>query len=375
MIVVGINLISFKSDNISGIGQFAKRFFIEMSDFDLSGFHFIVYKQKSINLDLFSFPRTASYEVVNVPDIGGGAKLALFEQTLFYCWLKKCDVMWSPNYSSPWFGKRKKVVSILDIYPLINKKSYGAWKRFWSKILFRINAIAATDIVTISECSRNDLIQILGVPPQKIHLLYCFIPSSEVASIIDATGNDFITISGEKVLLKRPYFLSVSQIKPIKNYEGLIKAFAKFKEKHSDFSLYVVGSKGWDYEEVFNLVARLNLSGSVIFTGYISLEDIHSLYKNCYATVLPSFYEGFGYTPLEGFYRNKIAIASNVSSIPEVVGNAGIYINPYEIDSIVAGLEKSTEDITEYEHNIKNQLSKFDSKAITSCFLDLLRNN
>lgn len=373
MRVVGINLICVRSNNLSGIGHVAKRYFMEMEKADLSEFHFIIYKQKSIDENIFCIQKNADYEIVNVPDVGGGMKLALFEQTLFYFYMKKCDVMWSPNYSSPWFGRRKKIVSILDIYPIIDKKSYGLWKRTWCKILNYINACAADVVLTISECSKKDLINVLGVPTDKICLLYCFLSSKEIESIKSIKPADSITIEGKPVRLKQPYFLAVSVIKPIKNYEGLIRAFAKFKAVHPEYSLYIVGSKGWGYESVFDIVKESNLSESVIFTGYISSEDINTLYLNCRTTVLPSFYEGFGYTPLEGFYRGKIAIASRVSSIPEVVGEAGIYVDPYNVDSIESGLEKGSGDIKEYESKIEKQIAKFNARKLTEDFLSLLR--
>ena len=374
MRVVGINLICIRSNKLSGIGHFAKRYFMEMARLDLSEFHFIIYKQKSVDSAVFCFPENASYEIVNVPDLDGGAGLAIFEQTFFYFYLKKCDVMWSPNATSPWFGKRKKIISILDIYPIIDSKTYRPWKRFWAKVLIKLNARAASTIVTISECSRKDIIEVLHVKPSKIRLLYCFISTDEIEEIKEKVPSNIITISGRVNELKKPYFLAVSVIKPIKNYEGLIQAFAVFKKIHPEYTLYVVGSKGWGFEKVFELVEEYQLKDSVVFTGYISTDDINSLYCGCQATVLPSFYEGFGYTPLEGFYRGKATIASFTSSIPEVVGEAGIYINPEDINSIVGGLEKGAGELTVYEDKIAEQTSKFDAQIITKGFLSLLND-
>lgn len=373
MRTVGINLICIRSNKLSGIGHVAKRYFMEMARFDLREFHFVIYKQKSVDASVFCIPENASYEIVNVPDLDGGAGLALFEQTLFYFYLKKCDVMWSPNYSSPWFGKRKKIISILDIYPLLNNKTYGALKRFIGYVLSFINAFASTEIVTISECSKNDIISVLKTKPEKIKLLPCFISTPEVERIQSFEETDSIELSGSCVKLKKPFFLAVSVIKPIKNYEGLISAFAKFHIKHPDYSLYIVGSKGWDYDKVFAMVEELGIQDSVIFTGYLSEKDINTLYEHCHATVLPSFYEGFGYTPLEGFYRGKISVASNISSIPEVVGDAGIYVDPYSVDSIAEGLEKSIGEILEYKKNIGEQIQKFDAHTITLKLLDLFK--
>lgn len=375
MRTVGINLICIRSNKLSGIGHVAKRYFMEMERFDLSDFHFIIYKQKSVDITIFSIPKNADYEIVNVPDLDGGAGLALFEQTLFYFYLKKCDVMWSPNCSSPWFGRRKKIISILDIYPIVYKNTYGRWKTFWSKVLYKLNIVHCDTIVTISEYSKQDLINVLGVDPGKIKLLYCFLPSLEIEEIRSKQGNrETISIDGKVHHLKKPYFLAVSSIQPIKNYEGLMLAFGLFHKKNPEYNLYVVGGKGWSYEKVFSIVREQGLENAITFTGYISDDDINTLYFNCHATVMPSFYEGFGYTPLEGFYRGKICVATKITSVPEVVGNAGIYVDPYNVESIAEGMEACTGDITKYEKEIPTQIGKFRADFITKQFLDLLRN-
>lgn len=375
MRVVGINLICIRSNRLSGIGHVAKRFFMEMARLDLSDFHFIIYKQKSVDASVFCIPGNASCEIINVPDIDGGARLTLFEQTLFYFYLKRCDLMWSPNTSSPWFGKRKKIISILDIYPIVYKNTYGRWKTLWSKILYKLNIFFSDTIVTISEYSKQDLINVLKVKPERIKLLYCFLPTYEVEAIKSASvESESIVIGGERHVLNKPFFLAVSSIQPIKNYEGLIKAFGIFHEKHPDYYLYVVGGKGWAYQRVFSLVNELKLNNSIIFTGYINDEDINILYDKCLATVLPSYYEGFGYTPLEGFYRGKICVASQITSVPEVVGEAGIYVDPYDSASIADGLERCTGDISVYEEHIGDQIKKFDAESITLELLNLFRS-
>lgn len=374
MRIVGINLICVRSNNLSGIGHMAKRYFMEMARLDLSEFHFIIYKQKSVDEAIFCFPLNASYEIVNVPDLDGGAGLAIFEQTLFYFYLKKCDVMWSPNSSSPWFGRRKKIISILDIYPITYKHTYGRLKRYSSWLLYKLNILFSDSIITISEYSKNDLIEFLHVDPEKIKVLYCFIPSNEVELMeLDSVSSD-ISINGECVPLKIPYFLAVSSLQPIKNYEGLIQGFSQFHKRNKDYYLYIVGGKGWNYERIYKLVEDNNLSEYVIFTGYISEHDLNTLYRNCHATVMPSFYEGFGYTPLEGFYRGKICIATNKTSVPEVVGKAGIYVDPYNVDTIAEGLRNSTESLTEFEKHIKEQISKFDGAKTTRELLEFLKN-
>lgn len=368
MRIIGINLIFMRSTQLSGIGKLIDRFFIEMKYFDLSNFKFIIYIQKNIDEKKFSLPENMFYEIIKVPAVGGGVKLVVFEQTLFHFWIKKCDLMYSPNYATPWFGRRRKVVSILDIYPIIYKKSYGIWKRFWSKILYKLNANFADVIITISDCSKNDLTTLLHIKPEKIKIINCFIPVDEFKAITDNHSEFLIS---DSIIASKPYFLSVSVLKPVKNYEGLIMAFSIFHQNHPEYKLYIVGSKGWHYDSIFHIVKNNNLIDSVIFTGYISDSDINILYSNCEGVILVSFYEGFGYTPLEGFYHNKPCVVSDVASIPEVVGNAGIYVNPYDIKSIYQGMETFIQKKDELKKYIPEQIQKFNPHIQTNKLLEI----
>lgn len=371
MRIIGINLISIRSNQLSGIGKHIDRFFMEMKHFDLSDCKFFIYLQKNIDERKFSLPDNMTYDILRVPAVGGGFKLAVFEQTLFHFWIKKCDLMYSPNYASPWFGSREKIISIHDIYPIIYKKSYRAWKRLWIRILYKINAHFADTIITVSECSKNDLITVLHIKPKRIKIIYNFISSDEFKAIAD---NSLENINLGTVNVQKPYFLSVSVLKPVKNYEGLIKAFSLFHQEHPEYKLLIVGSKGWDYDSIFNVVKDNNLTASVIFTGYISDKEINILYANCEGVILVSFYEGFGYAPLEGFYRNKPCIVSDVASIPEVVGNAGIYVNPYDIQSINQGMESFIHMKDELTIYIPEQINKFDPHIQTSKLIEIFES-
>ena len=120
-------------------------------------------------------------------------------------------------------------------------------------------------------------------------------------------------------------------MQPAKNIDGLIDAFHLFHLENPSFYLYIVGSKGWNYRNLFTQVEKYNLEDRVIFTGYLDDSELSILYSKCIGVVYVSFYEGFGIPPLEGFYHNKSCVASNTSSIPEVVGKAGVLVDPYGI--------------------------------------------
>ena len=144
---------------------------------------------------------------------------------------------------------------------------------------------------------------------------------------------EWINIILEKFNLENNKFiLSVSTLEPRKNYLRLIKAFAQ--SKRQDEKLVIVGKKGWGYQEVFELVKKMNLKGAVIFLDYVKDKELLALYNTCKFFVMPSLYEGFGLPPLEAMACGAPVIVSNRSSLPEVVGEAALLVDPYSVEDL-----------------------------------------
>ena len=130
-------------------------------------------------------------------------------------------------------------------------------------------------------------------------------------------------------IISNPYILTVSTISPRKNIDGLIKAFNLLKEQ-IPHNLIIAGKNGWNYEYVFRLVDELKLNDRVWFTGAVTDDELKLLYKNASLFVYPSYYEGFGLPPLEAMACGCPTLVSNVTSLPEVVGNEEMTFNPYD---------------------------------------------
>ena len=134
-----------------------------------------------------------------------------------------------------------------------------------------------------------------------------------------------------------PYILSLGTLEPRKNIDTLIKGFARLVQEQNlkDLHLVLVGTHGWQYEKIFDEISK---SGSVkdriIFTGYVDDADLAALYSAALVFVYPSFYEGFGLPPLEAMQCGTPVITSNTSSLPEVVGDAGIMLDPKDTDGL-----------------------------------------
>ena len=149
----------------------------------------------------------------------------------------------------------------------------------------------------------------------------------------------------EKHGIQRPYLLYTGTIEPRKNLIKLIQAYNELL-KHTDHrpQLVLCGGRGWLDEEVFEQVAELKLQRMVKFTGYVDDEDLPALYSACEAFVYPSLYEGFGLPPLEAMACGAAVITSNSSSLPEVVGDAGIMVNPNDLGELSGAIASLLND-------------------------------
>ena len=369
---IAINLISFSNTKSVGTFVFTKRILSELFKNYLKDYVFIIYIQKGISIKDFCIPISDNIKIINVPKFKRSYFRIIFEQTLFYFYLKKCDVFFTPSLSLPIFAHGKKILTIHDMIPFWEKNKYSFLIRHYVIFMTRIAAKVSKAIVTVSESSKNDIIKYLKLNHDKVHVIYNFILNNEDViknNIINDT--ELITNHSLKISLNVPFFLTVSTLQPAKNIDGLIKAFALFKKRNPNYYLYIVGNKGWNYSNLFELVKLYKLERYVIFTGYLDDIALSRLYSNCIGVIYVSLYEGFGIPPLEGFYHNKICVASNISSIPEVVGNAGYLVDPYSIDSIAIGMESLINDVENKSKFIPIQIKKFTPKDQINKLIDL----
>ncbi|MBN1218398.1 MAG: glycosyltransferase family 4 protein [Anaerolineae bacterium] len=244
------------------------------------------------------------------------------------------DLLHSPDFIPPFRRKCKSVITIHDLafllYPhFLTKESaryYGQIDHAWRN----------TDhIIAVSETTKHDSINMLGVPEKKITVIheaanpvYRPIPKTEAQRV-----------AREKYKLDNQFILFVSTIEPRKNLPGLLQAYRRLRDEYKrDEVLVLAGSKGWLWEEVYQTTDRLNLDKHVAFLGRVPSEDLVYLYNAADLLVHPSFYEGFGLTPLEAMNCGTPVIVSNTSALPEVVGDAALMVDPHDIDGLTVAM-------------------------------------
>jgi glycosyltransferase involved in cell wall biosynthesis len=186
-------------------------------------------------------------------------------------------------------------------------------------------------IITVSNFSREDISQALNFPKEKIFVTHLaaediYYPRNKLEC-----KNYIRTHYG----IEDNFILYIGGFSPRKNIKGLIEAFSKVKAKLKDnVKLVILGKKGRSYYDYRDLVHSLNLKDEVIFTGYVPMEELPLFYNAAYVFCYPSFYEGFGLPPIEAMACGTPTIASNVTSIPEILGDAVLYVNPSNIEDL-----------------------------------------
>lgn len=253
------------------------------------------------------------------------------------------SIFHSPSYVVPLLFSQNSVVTMHDLIPLLfpdNLQTKAAQISYISMI--RLAVKRSSRIIAVSEHTKSDLVQHLGVPEEKLTTIY------EAAE-----GNYRVINDTEKIEqalrhygVKKPYFLWVGNYKPHKNVVRLIEAFSKLqkKEKLDDLSLVLVGPRDKRFPEAPKLISKLGMEDRIRQTGFVLEEDLVCLYSAATAFVLPSLYEGFGLTVLEAMACGTPVICSNSSSLPEVAGEAACFIDPNDSESITIAMKRILDD-------------------------------
>lgn len=240
------------------------------------------------------------------------------------------DIIHSNNFRFPKDTCAKKIVTIYDVCFLEYPEYTTEANRLFCYQGTLDSMLYADKIIAISEYTKQRLIHFFPfVDERKIEVVYCGNRDTLL------TYHDKINSIKKYNLMPEQYFLSVGTIEPRKNYETLLKAYKEYLSNSQQHKkLCIAGGYGWLEDDFRQKIEALGLENDVVVTGYVSEEDLANLYRYCFAFIYPTWYEGFGMPVLEAMNFGKIVIASNVTSIPEVVGNAGILVEPGDVQGI-----------------------------------------
>jgi glycosyltransferase involved in cell wall biosynthesis len=252
------------------------------------------------------------------------------------------DVYHAPHYVLPAGVRCRSVVTIHDCIHLMfpqylpNKAAYAyARASMWAA------ARRSDCILTVSEASKRDILHFFKVPPEKIVVVYNAIDDHFRVT----PAEEDVARVRERYQLDHQFVLYVGNIKPHKNLVRLIEAFAELRTSGFDeLKLLIIGDEISKLPALRRAVHRHKLHKHVRFLGYLPDQTLAILYRLASAFVFPSLYEGFGLPALEAMASGTPVVTSNVSSLPEVAGDAALLVDPYDVDSLVEGLRRVLSD-------------------------------
>ena len=365
---VAINLLNFSDDKIAGAAVFAKNLLNAWFKKQIAFPDIVIYHADCVDIKrVFALPDLdqVSYKKVKVNNFW---LRILYEQIILPFVLRDFDVYFSPTPVMPFLSRLvnrrlKNIVTIHDMIPFFVPKKYGKLRSLYVRLISKYSSKYADQIITVSENSRTDISLIAKINPDKVIIIYNFMPSSA---------------NKEKISYDQ-FFLSISTIEPGKNIENTLLGFKVFleNEAYQNYKFYWIGKIGWGYSEtdLNRMIEASGLQKNFFLMGYVDDAEKDELLRHCTAMVYLSHYEGFGLPVLEGLYHNKPAVVSNTSSLPEVIGKAGILCDKSDAGNIGDALTTICENLQDYVNEIPDQLKKFDEDAQVQKFLKVIEVN
>jgi glycosyltransferase involved in cell wall biosynthesis len=244
------------------------------------------------------------------------------------------DLFHSPDYLLPPLRHGKKVVTVHDLSFLRHPEAAEPSLCAYLCASVPRSVRKADFVLGDSESTRQDVIELLGIDGDRVEVVY------------PGVGQAFRVIEDQRHLamvrelygLGRPFILNVGTLEPRKNLVTLLNAYAALRQHGVEHRLVIAGGRGWLYDGVFQRVKELSLEGDVLFLGYVVEEHLPALYGLSDLLVFPSLYEGFGLPPLEAMACGTPVITSDNSSLPEVVGEAGLMVPAQDQDALAEAM-------------------------------------
>jgi glycosyltransferase involved in cell wall biosynthesis len=248
---------------------------------------------------------------------------------------------WHTQSSSFFLNRNvKKILTIHDLIPLLYPESYSRnLARRWNTSL-KLIINRADHLIAVSQKTKEDCIEYLNIPPENITV----IPNGYSNAFHPIANGEKVKKHIESTYNLDKYILFIGRVEARKNLTTLIKAFHKLKKSGLSHKLAIIGGMGWQHEEVLREIKRLELQSEVVFPGYVPEEDLVQFYNAADLFVYPSLYEGFGLPPLEAMACGTPVVTSNTSSLPEVVDDAGIMVDPLDVDALADSMHRVLTD-------------------------------
>lgn len=320
----------------SGIGRYTENLITGINEFAADIEPILLCNQSNSHRipDNISFER----QYVNTPVLSLGASVRLTNRLNRH----KFELYHSPHFVIP-SGRSTYpiIITIHDLIPLIVDRTMPkSLHRRYYYLLNRLACRRAAKIIAPSQSTKNDIVRIFNTPKEKIEVAYCV-----QDKIFRKVSEKQVKEVKEKFAIKDKYVFALGNQKPNKGIEYLVDAFNKLvSERSFKHELILTGSPSDKFKDVASRIAKYGLQDRIRFIGNVTDEELVALYNGASMFVFPSIYEGFGLPPLEAMACEVPVIASNRSSVPEVVGDAALVVDPFNVDELANAIITVAED-------------------------------
>jgi glycosyltransferase involved in cell wall biosynthesis len=247
------------------------------------------------------------------------------------------------QFTAPPFSPCPVVVSIHDLSFEHLPQTFKRRSRMQLRMTVRRSARNAAQVIALSEHARMDLINTYDLIPEKVNV----VPLAAPAAFAPVRDDNELQRVRQTYGIDGDYILSVGSIQPRKNLRRLIEAYSVLRHAQPECKLpqlVLVGKNAWLYDETLRALKYTDVGASILLTGYVPESDLPALYSGALCFIYPSYYEGFGLPPLEAMKCGAPVIVGNRTSLPEVVGDAALMIDPFDVDAIAGAIQKMITD-------------------------------
>lgn len=251
------------------------------------------------------------------------------------------DILWMPDLRPFSIKKKTKLVlTVHDLSPVAHSEFYSLKRRIWHWLLNYKKSFKRADLIfAVSEYTKYDLVKTFNVNPEKIKVVHPGVDHKIFNTELDQRLKHKVR---QKYNLPEQYLLTISAIEPRKNLSGLIEAFERIADP--EIRLVIAGRLGWLYKEILAKVNNSSKKDKIKMLGYVEEQDKPYLIAQAEMLCYPSFYEGFGFQPLEAMACGVPVISSARTSMPEVCGNAALLVEPYHLEDLVLAINSLLAD-------------------------------
>ena len=248
-----------------------------------------------------------------------------------------------------WGAHIPQVITVHDLTFVRFPQTLPTWKARYLRWITRRSVQRAARVIAVSESTRQDVLQWLGLPPERVVTVH-----NGVEARFRPLPQDRVAAWRREHGLPERFVLYLGTLQPRKNLELLVRAFARWREQAPpaarDVKLVLAGARGWYYDYLFALVERLGLREHVLFPGYVPADALPYWYNAATLFAYPSVYEGFGLPVLEAMACGTPVLAARASSLPEVVGDAGLLLPPKDVAAWADALGQLLDDPDRRHH-------------------------